>query len=265
MASATSAYRAPVSVTVFYCLCMVFCVIASPTRRQFVTYTETTSSDPAALVTNDGTVWDDSDDFVLADDWLSHASPSPTTDNDEYEYDAEEQDPHQEGVLLDHGGVPMPYDDDDEDDSAEAQNRHDSEFLFVPSRDNRLLLEDDDGPIKVRHTGKNSYSRVATDDDSEEDKDQQFEFTVDDENQSEEKVEDNDDSDFDLEEETPPKISVEENDTVEILPSQEIDDDDNEDDDEEEFENDLDGDDEMFENPDEDAAQVIYGDHVFLY
>ncbi|GFU18732.1 uncharacterized protein TNCV_1352821 [Trichonephila clavipes] len=49
---------------VTFCTCVVFCA-ASPTRRQFISITETTSSEPVVVVTKEGAVWDDNDDFDL--------------------------------------------------------------------------------------------------------------------------------------------------------------------------------------------------------
>lgn len=252
----------------------VFLCTASPTRRQFVSITETTSSDPAEVVTDDGAVWDDTDEFDLDgdEDWLNEAmvvSPSSSPQQSDYE-DYDDDDDYSArrsgNVVVDLG------DEDDDDvvhqDAEEDNNGNEAEFLFLPSRDNRLLLQDDDdqgGPIKVRHTGKNSYSDILDTDNSKEgkgDSNRQFEFTIDNDDDDDEKDNevDDDNGDFVLDE-----SQQKDNNNVESVPRHEAHDDDDEDDDDGEFAAGEDGNGyPLLDNPDEDS-QVIYGDHVFLY
>lgn len=245
---------------------------ASPTRRQYKTFTEATASDPPA--TNDGAAWDENDEFDLdGEGWFSQAAvspssaPQPSRSQDYNEYDNEE-DYSRGNVMVDFGG-----EDDDDDDNGDGDedgqhlqdaeeddgSRNDSEFLFLPPRDTRLVLEDDDddqsGPIKVRHTGRSSYPRTSdaivdnsvesAEDDGKEDDEHPYEFTIDED--------DKDDDDDDENEEV-----HKEDDSEESLPRHD------DADDEDEFVSEGD-DSDMFDNPEEEAAQVIYGDHVFLY
>ncbi|KFM68326.1 hypothetical protein X975_08309, partial [Stegodyphus mimosarum] len=266
-------------------LCIYFALcISSPTRRQFVTITETTS-DPAVVVTNEETVWDDNDAFDLDGDiWLNEAVVSPSTipqhqDYDDYDDDEDDDDEYDqvrhEKVVVDFRDDEdtVEHQDAEEDD---IQTGNESEFLFMPPRDTRLMLEDDDeqsGPIKVRHTGRSSYPRILDVDnsaDSEEEKDsisRQFEFTVDDDDEDDD---DKDKDDFVIEDS---HLNDDTDNSVEVLPTREVheddiddDDDDDDDQDDEDFavEEDV-NENSMFENPEEEAAQVIYGDHVFLY
>lgn len=247
-------------------LAFVEFLAASPTRRQYVGITEATASD--SPVTNDGTEWDDNDEFDLdGEGWFSQApvSPSPVPEK-AHEYNEYDEDYSRGNVMVEFG------DDDDEQEDADGEHleqdaeeedntKNDSEFLFVPPKDTRLVLEDDDddqsGPIKVRHTGRSSYPKVSDGADnslesSDEDKDDNehpYEFTID---------EDDKEEDDDEEEDT----HKDDDSSVEVLPRHEAHEDDDDDDDEFVSESD---DSDMFDNPEEEAAQVIYGDHVFLY
>ncbi|GFY44891.1 hypothetical protein TNIN_108861 [Trichonephila inaurata madagascariensis] len=260
---------------VTFCTCVVFCA-ASPTRRQFISITETTSSEPVVVVTKEGAVWDDNDDFDLDgdEDWMGEepASPSSIPQRNEYEeYDDDDDDDDEYASKRGSSNEEEDIEHQDAEEGDEDVEVHDAEFLFLPSRDTRLVLQDDDeqsGPIKVRHTGKNSYPEVldgdnSIEDSSKEDKSEdseQFEFTIDNDEGDERNNEVDDKDDFVLEDSEQKDNS--------LLTKNDADlDDDDEDDDDDNFvvddDNDAD-DDPMFESPEEDS-QVIYGDHVFLY
>ncbi|CAL1276766.1 unnamed protein product [Larinioides sclopetarius] len=246
------------------CTCVVFCA-AIPTRRQFVSITETTSSEPAAVVTNEGAVWDENDDFDLDGDeeWLGDIPASPSSIPQRAEYEDYDVDDGEDDGYSSRRGSKGDAEDEDIDHQDAEEDESDAEFLFMPSRETRLVLQDDDdqsGPIKVRHTGKNSYPEVVDADNSVEDSSkegrnedsQNFEFTIDNDEEDDSNNEVDDKDDFVLEDSRPKNLRRE---------ADEEDDDDDDDnfvDDEDEEE------DPVFENPEEDS-QVIYGDHLFLY
>lgn len=239
-------------VTVLACVEFLF---ASPTRRHLISITESSASD--SPVTNEGEVWGDNDEFDLdgQDGWYSQpaispsSSPEKLSDYNDYEDDFNNNNNNRvKDNVID-------FDDDDDEDEedqqeAEENNVNDSEYLFP------LALEDDDdeqsGPIKVRHTGRSSYPRVSEGGDNsiesaQEDNEHPYEFAIDEDDKDEDDDE-NDDPHKDVGVDTPPRHEAHEDD----------------DDDEDEFVSEGE-DNDMFDNPEEDAAQVIYGDHVFLY
>ncbi|GBM62598.1 hypothetical protein AVEN_243342-1 [Araneus ventricosus] len=205
--------------------------------------------------------------YLRDEEWLGEAPASPSSVPQRAEYeDYDDDDGDEDGYSSRRGNKSDAEDEDiDHQDAEEDEDENDAEFLFMPSRETRLVLQDDDdqsGPIKVRHTGKNSYPEVIDADNSVEDSSkegknedsQHFEFTIDNDEEDDSNNEVDDKDDFVLEDSRPKNQR------------REASQDDEEDDDDDNFVAGEDDDDEdpMFENPEEDS-QVIYGDHLFLY
>ncbi|GBM62601.1 hypothetical protein AVEN_243345-1 [Araneus ventricosus] len=88
------------------------------------------------------------------EEWLGEAPASPSSVPQRAEYeDYDDDDGDEDGYTSRRGNKSDAEDEDiDHQDAEEDEDENDAEFLFMPSRETRLVLQDDDdqsGPIKV--------------------------------------------------------------------------------------------------------------------